>query len=89
MKKALLDGLGVTVSTFNMPFVAQAWAGLKGVNGSFSINATDLDLPTGPPLNTADLPRLGTITVMVPEPSRVALLMLSAMVLLLRRQRTS
>jgi len=89
MKKAILGGPGVTVSTFTMPFVAQAWAGLKGVNGSFSINATDLDLPTGPTLNTADWPRLGTITVMVPEPSRVALLMLSAMILLLRRQRTS
>jgi len=89
MKKALLGGLGFIVVTLTTPLVAQAWAGLKGVNGSFSINATDLGLPTGPPLNTADWPRLGTITVMVPEPSRVALLMLSAMILLLRRQRTS
>ena len=89
MNKAILGGPGVTVSTFTMPFVAQAWAGLKGVNGSFSINATDLDLPTGAPLNTADLPRLGTITVVVPEPIRVALLMLSAVFTLLRRQRTS
>jgi hypothetical protein len=60
-----------------------------GVSGSFSIDATDLDLPTGATLNTTDLYTLGTITIAVPEPSRVALLMLSVMVLLLRRQRTS
>jgi len=65
------------------------WAGLMGVSGSFSIDATDLDLPTGATLNTTDLYTLGTITIAVPEPSRVALLMLSVMVLLLRRQRTS
>lgn len=65
------------------------WAGLTGVSGRFSIDATDLDLPSGAILNTTDLYTLGTITVVVPEPSRVAFLMLSAVVLLLRRQRTS
>ena len=65
------------------------WAGLTGVSGSFSIDTADLDLPSGMTLSAADLYTLGTITIAVPEPSRVALLMLSMALSLLRRQRTS
>lgn len=64
------------------------WSGLTGVSGSFDIDASDLNLPSGASLNTSNLYTLGTITIAVPEPGRMALLMLGIAMSVLRRQRT-
>ncbi len=64
------------------------WSGLTSVNGSFSIDVTDLNLPSGASLDVSNLFTLGTVTIAVPEPGRVALLLLGLGTTLLRRHRT-
>jgi len=64
------------------------WSGLTSVSGSFGIDVTDLNLPSGASLDVSNLFTLGTVTIAVPEPGRVALLMLGLGTTLLRRNRT-
>lgn len=64
------------------------WSGLTGVSGSFGIDVTDLNLPGGASLDVSNLFTLGTVTIAVPEPGRVALLLLGLGTTLLRRHRT-
>jgi len=63
------------------------WSGLTSVSGTFGIDVTDLNLPSGASLDTSNLFTLGTVTIAVPEPGRVALLMLGLGTTLLRRHR--
>ena len=63
------------------------WSGLTGVSGTFDIDVTDLNLPGGASLDTSNLFTLGTVTIAVPEPGRVALLMLGLGTTMLRRHR--
>ena len=64
------------------------WSGLTGVSGSFGIDVTELNLPSGANLDVSNLFTLGTVTIAVPEPGRVALLLLGLGTTLLRRHRT-
>jgi autotransporter-associated beta strand protein len=64
------------------------WSGLTGVSGSFGIDVTELNLPSGTSLDVGNLFTLGTVTIAVPEPGRVALLLLGLGTTLLRRHRT-
>lgn len=63
------------------------WSGLTSVSGTFDIDVTDLNLPGGASLDTSNLFTLGTVTIVVPEPGRVALLMLGLGTTMLRRHR--
>jgi autotransporter-associated beta strand protein len=63
------------------------WSGLTSVSGTFGIDVTDLNLPSGASLDVSNLFTLGTVTIAVPEPGRVALLMLGLGTTLLRRHR--
>ena len=63
------------------------WSGLTGVSGTFDIDVSDLNLPGGASLDTSNLFTLGTVTIAVPEPGRVALLMLGLGTTMLRRHR--
>jgi fibronectin-binding autotransporter adhesin len=63
------------------------WSGLTSVSGTFGIDVTDLNLPGGASLDVSNLFTLGTVTIAVPEPGRVALLMLGLGTTLLRRHR--
>jgi autotransporter-associated beta strand protein len=51
------------------------WAGLTGSSGSFSVDYSDLNLPSGASLNTSNLYTLGTVAIVVPEPGRAVLIM--------------
>jgi autotransporter-associated beta strand protein len=64
------------------------WSGLTSVSGSFGIDVTELNLPSGASLDVSNLFTLGTVTIAVPEPGRVALLLLGLGTALLRRHRT-
>lgn len=66
------------------------WSGLISRSGTFTIDATDLNLPMGFTLDTDDLYTLGNITFMaalVPEPSRALLIAMALGCALLRRRR--
>jgi autotransporter-associated beta strand protein len=63
------------------------WTSLSARTGEFTLDVTDLDLPSGFILNTSNLYTLGTIGLVVPEPGRATLLLLSGISLLLRRRR--
>lgn len=63
------------------------WSGLTSVSGTFDIDVTDLNLPGGASLDVSNLFTLGTVTIAVPEPGRVALLMLGLGTTLLCRHR--
>jgi hypothetical protein len=58
------------------------------VSGTFDLDATGLNLPGGASLDVSSLYTLGTVTIIVPEPGRVALGMLGISVVLLRRRRS-
>ena len=64
------------------------WSGLTSVSGTFDLDATGLNLPGGASLDVSSLYTLGTVTIIVPEPGRVALGMLGISVVLLRRRRS-
>lgn len=64
------------------------WSGLTSLSGSFGIDVTELNLPSGSSLDVSNLFTLGTVTIAVPEPGRVALLLLGLGTTLLRRHRT-
>jgi fibronectin-binding autotransporter adhesin len=64
------------------------WSGLTSVSGTFGIDVTDLNLPSGASLDVSNFFTLGTVTIAVPEPGRVALLLLGLGTTLLRRHRT-
>jgi autotransporter-associated beta strand protein len=63
------------------------WSGLTSVSGTFGIDVTELNLPSGASLDVSNLFTLGTVTIAVPEPGRVALLLLGLGTTLLRRHR--
>ncbi|WP_395749595.1 beta strand repeat-containing protein [Prosthecobacter sp.] len=64
------------------------WSGLVSRNGTFSIDASDLNLPANLMLNTADLYTLGNISfAAVPEPGRVSFMAAALACLMLRRRR--
>ena len=63
------------------------WAGLATRSGSFTLDDSDLDLPSGYSLDTSSLYTLGTIAITVPEPSRAVLTMAGILALVLRRRR--
>jgi hypothetical protein len=63
------------------------WTSLSTRTGDFTLDVTDLNLPSGFSLNTSDLYTLGTIGLVVPEPGRATLLLLSSISLLIRRRR--
>lgn len=64
------------------------WVSLSTINGSFALDDSDLDLPSGLQLNTSELYTLGNLRIVtVPEPSHAVLILASATTALLRRQR--
>jgi hypothetical protein len=63
------------------------WAGLTGSSGSFSVDYSDLNLPSGASLNTSNLYTLGTVAIVVPEPSRAVLIQLGLLTFFFRRSR--
>lgn len=65
------------------------WASLSTRTGEFTLDTSDLDLPSGFGLDTTKLYTLGTIGLIVPEPGRAMLALLGATALLLRRRRSS
>jgi len=64
------------------------WTGLVSRTGDFDLDYSDLALPGGASLNTANLYTLGTITVVIPEPGRAVLMLIGSLALLLHRRRT-
>lgn len=62
------------------------WTSLTSRTGDFTLDYSDLNLPSGASLNTSNLYSLGTITVIVPEPSR-ALLSLGGLAITITRRR--
>jgi hypothetical protein len=63
------------------------WAGLTASSGSFSVDYSDLNLPSGASLNTSNLYMLGTVAIVVPEPSRAVLIQLGLLTFFFRRSR--
>ncbi len=63
------------------------WAGLISRTGEFDLDYTELGLPSGASLNTANLYTQGTLTVVVPEPGHTALLLIGNLALILHRRR--
>lgn len=55
--------------------------------GAFTIDSTDLNLPSGFSLDTSNLYSVGGIAIIVPEPGRVALLLIGGLSLVVRRHR--
>ncbi|MBL9142153.1 MAG: autotransporter-associated beta strand repeat-containing protein [Verrucomicrobiaceae bacterium] len=63
------------------------WTGLTSSTGSFNVDYSDLNLPSGYSLNTSSLYSLGTVAIVVPEPGRAMLTQIGVLALLLRRRR--
>jgi autotransporter-associated beta strand protein len=63
------------------------WSGLTGASGSFNIDATELNIPDGAGLDLSNFYSLGTLTVIIPEPSRTCVIILGLACMNLRRRR--
>ncbi|WP_395738056.1 beta strand repeat-containing protein [Prosthecobacter sp.] len=64
------------------------WSGLTTRSGTFTIDASDLNLPANLTLNTADLYTLGNISLIAaPEPGRAGFMGIALACLMLRRRR--
>ena len=64
------------------------WSGLTGVSGEFEIDSSELNLPSDFRLDTTQLYTFGTVTLIVPEPSRAVLAVLGVSLVLLRCRRS-
>lgn len=66
------------------------WTGMTSRTGSWSLDTSAINLPSGATLDTSNLYTLGSISILgVPEPSRALLLMLGVTGLVTRRRRPS
>lgn len=85
----LLNPNGQTSWANGDTFKLLDWYPLTSVTGSFSVDASQLQLPIGHGLDVTHLYSLGTVTVIVPEPDRLLLLLTSVVAFLHRRKRSS
>ena len=84
----LLNPNGLTSWANGDTFKLLDWSALTSVTGSFNVDASELQLPIGYGLDATNLYSLGTITVVVPEPHRLLLLLMSGVAFLHQRKRS-
>ena len=83
----LLNPNGLTSWANGDTFKLLDWSALTSVTGSFNVDAAELQLPIGFGLDASNLYSLGIITVVVPEPGRLLLLLMSGVAFLHQRKR--
>lgn len=84
----LLNPNGLTSWSNGDTFKLLDWSALTSVTGNFNVDASELQLPLGFGLDATNLYSLGTITVVVPEPGRSLLLLMSGVAFLHQRKRS-